>query len=154
MSVAANGFIRIEDALRDAFSFKFMNGAARLSTLRIRHDKLRFAASRNTQFRILIDVTKSMTRYGDGLFPVTDERGNPLDHNGFTEYGSIQDGTDRSVRAGPHFLKVIFLYTGRICRNGGAFDSDSVFFVASADSMVTSSSVSSRCFIPDHSIHS
>ena len=60
-----------------------------------------------------------MTGDGDRFLPCADRGLNSLHHNRSTEYGSVQDRTDRSIGAFPHFLQMIFAHAGRIGGNGG-----------------------------------
>ena len=69
-----------------------------------------------------------MTCNRDRLLPSADTRLDPFHHNRSTEYRTIKNGADRSVRALPHFLQVIFTHTGAVGSDGGTLYGNAVFF--------------------------
>src|SRR5699024_12051329 len=69
-------------------------------------DKLCLSFSRDFHFRSFIHIPVSMSCNGDRFFPVSDARLNSFYDNRCTEYGSIQNRTDRPVRALPHLFQI------------------------------------------------
>ena len=69
-----------------------------------------------------------MSSDDDGLFPSRDEPWDILDDNRFSKHGSVENVSDGSIGAFPHFLKLELLNSGLIGGDGGAFNSDFALF--------------------------
>ena len=114
---AADGLIRIMNSLDHARSFKVMNRFTDFRTILCGINKLCLSFTGNLDFNILIYIPIGMSCNGDGLRPVLYIRNDSLYQNRRTEYGSVQNRADRSVRTLPHFLQMIFGHSGCIRRN-------------------------------------
>ena len=89
--------------------------------------QLRSPRSGHLDFCILIYISIRMPCQCNGLFPVSYTGFNPLYHNRGTKYGSIQNSSDSSVGAFPHFLQIIFCHSCCIGSNGSTFYCHTIF---------------------------
>ena len=99
-----NGLVQIVHALNDTFSVKIMYELFCLTSVLGRIHKLHFTRTRYLHFRSLINITICMPCNGDRFLPVFHARLNSLYNDRRTEYCSVEDCTDCSIRAFPHLF--------------------------------------------------
>ena len=121
------GVIQIVHALNDTGAGEVVDQLSCLGAVLSRINQLCFSRSRNAHFCIFIDISVCMTGNRDRFFPVAHARLDAFYDNRGTENGSVEHGTDRSVRALPHFFQIVLGHTRCIRRNGGTFDCYTVF---------------------------
>ena len=121
------GIIQIVHTLNDTSAGEVVNQFSCLGAILSRINQLCFSRSRNAHFCIFIDISVCMTGNRDRFFPVAHARLDAFYDNRGTENGSVEHGTDRSVRALPHFFQIVLGHTRCIRRNGGTFDCYTVF---------------------------
>ena len=92
---------------RDTVAVELKYRLALSSSVRISDYEVCSCRSLNTELRIPVNITVSMSCYGDGLFPAGYERSDAFYQDGCPEYGTVKDRPDRSVRALPHRVQVI-----------------------------------------------
>ena len=109
-------------------AFKIIDGFAHLLALCIGNDQLCLSALRGTKLRRLIDIAIGMTRDGDRLFPVFDHGADAVYEDRRAEHCAVENCANRSVRAFPHLMQVIFAHALCVRRDGGALHADTVFF--------------------------
>lgn len=72
-------------------------------------------------------ITKCMSSNNDWLYPAWNESGDVWDNDGLTEYCTIKDISNCTVRAFPHLSQIKFFYTFSIRSNSCALDSYFMF---------------------------
>ena len=115
------------DSLNYARPFKIMDRFTDFRAVLCRINKLCLSFARNLNFNVLINIPVSMPCNSNRLCPVLYIRDDSLYQNRCTEYGSVQDRTDRSVGTLPHFLQMIFCHSGCIRCDGCTFYGNPVF---------------------------
>ena len=116
------------DSLDNTASCKLMDQFSCLCSVLCCKHQFCFSRSRHLDFCILIDITIGMTCQCDRLLPVSDTGLDSLYYDGRTEYSSIKDRTDRTIRTLPHLLQIIFCHSGCIWCNGRTFNSHTILF--------------------------
>ena len=124
---ACDRFVCIVHTLDHARTFKIVDQLYLLATILCSKDKLCFSCARYFDFGIFINITVSMSCQCDRLFPVSDTWLDAFYYDRCTENSSVKCCTDRSVRALPHFLQIIFCHTSSIRCDRCAFDSNAIF---------------------------
>ena len=128
MCKGANGIILVVASLQNARALKIINRLAEgLIPLFIGKNELCLSLGGNAILGCLIDITVSVTRNGDRLFPIANGRTNRINENGSAENGTVENGTDSSVRALPHLGEIIFFYTLLVGRDGCTLYCNAVF---------------------------
>ena len=89
--------------------------------------QLRLTIGTHLHFRVFVNVAVSVTGDGDRLLPGGNKGGDALYYNRRAEYGAIQNRTDGTVGGFPHLLQMVFIHSGGIGRDGGAFHRHAVF---------------------------
>ena len=87
-------------------------------------DELDLARSRDLHLRIAVDIAVGMSGQSDRRFPAFDRGLDSLYQNRSTENGTVERGTDRSVRTLPHLLEIVFFHACGIRCDCRAFDTD------------------------------
>ena len=123
-----NRCICIMYPLQDACPLKLMNRFLHHGTIFCRKDKFSLSGFRHFDFHIFINIPICMAGNGNRFLPISDTRFDSLHNDRRTEYGSVQYGTDCSVRAFPHFLQMIFRHPGSIRGNRGTFYGNTILF--------------------------
>ena len=90
-------------ALDDAGILEIMYGFPGFLPVLIGENKLGLTGAFDFHFHVFIYIAVGMAGDGDGLFPVPDTGFNSLYNDGRPEYGAVQNGTDGSVGAFPHW---------------------------------------------------
>ena len=124
----ADGPVRVVDPLDDPGILEVHNGPADHLPVRSGDHQFRLGRALHPDFRVLVNVPVGVPGNGNGLFPGRDQRPDALHHNGLPEHRPVQNGPDGAVGAGPHLFQAIFLYPGRIGRNGGTFHRHPILF--------------------------
>ena len=89
--------------------------------------QLRLTIGTHLHFRVFVNVAVSVTGDGDRLLPGGNKGGDALYYNRRAEYGAIQNRTDGTVGGFPHLLQMVFIHSGGIGGDGGAFHRHAVF---------------------------
>ena len=106
--------VDIVHPLHDPRAVKFMDQFSRLFPCFIRIYQLYLTGSRNLHLGTLVYVPISMSCDRNRLLPVTNAGLDSFDNDRRPEYRSIQDSTDRPIRALPHFFQIILRHTRRV----------------------------------------
>ena len=112
--------------LNDSRSLELMYEYRLCSTIFSCINKLYLTCSRDFHLACLINITIGMTCNSDRLLPVTNARSDTFYLNRCTENSSVKDCSDSAVRALPHFLQIILLYTSSIWCYGCTLNGNSV----------------------------
>ena len=113
--------------LNNTRSLEFMNRLFHNGSIFSGKHQFCFSRTRNLHLYCFIDIPISMSCNRDWLFPGTDIWLNPFYDDRCTENRTIQNCTNRSIWALPHFFQMIFLHTGCIRCDSGTLYSDSIF---------------------------
>ena len=124
---ACDGSLCVVHSLEHAGSFKLMNQLSCLCTVLGSKYQLCFPWTACFQLYRLIHVPIRMPCQRNRFLPVFHTRLNPFDNNRGTEHRTVQDCTDGSIRALPHFLQIILCHTGSIRCNRRTFHCNAVF---------------------------
>ena len=81
----------------------------------------------STKFHALVYIAVSMTGDGNRLLPVLYTRVDAWDGDRSTEYGTVHDATDSSIRALPHFVEFILVHTLCIRSDSSTLHSHTIF---------------------------
>ena len=114
-------------ALCHARSFEIKDQFFCLGSVFCGIDQFHFSRSRNFHLGIFIYITVCMSCDGDWFFPVLYARFDAFYNNRSTEYGSVEDRTDGSIRAFPHFFQIVLGHTCSVWSDGSTFDCNTVF---------------------------
>ena len=109
------------DSLNNSGAFKFMDCFFHDAAILACKYKFSLTGTRNFDFNILIHITISMSCNNNRLLPVLYKRFYAFNNNRSTEYCTVKNSTDCSVRTLPHLLKVIFCHSRRIRCDCGTF---------------------------------
>ena len=107
---------------------KAVDQLAALVAVLICHTQLSLGAFFNDHFGVLVYVAVSVTGDADGLCPCRNVGSDALDEDRLTEYRTVEDRSDRTVRAFPHFFEVVLVHTRRVRGDGRALDRYAVLF--------------------------
>ena len=121
------GIVQVVHATENTCSVKMLNQFLTFFSVLALKYKICISWFINIKFCIFIDVTICVTCKCDRFYPVLYTWLNSFYHNRSTEYGSVQDGTDRSIRTLVHFFQIILFHSGCIGCDGGTFYCNSVF---------------------------
>ena len=102
------------DSLSNPWSVIFVDKFFDLCSIISCIHKLYLSRSRNLDFCIFIYITISMSCNGNWLFPIFNAWLDSFYNDRCTEYSSIQNCTDGTIRAFPHFLQIILWHTRSI----------------------------------------
>ena len=114
-------------ALCHARSFEIKDQFFCLGSVFCGIDQFHFSRSRNFHLGIFIYITVCMSCDGDWFFPVLYARFDAFYNNRSTEYSSVEDRTDGSIRAFPHFFQIVLGHTCGVWSDGSTFDCNTVF---------------------------
>ena len=90
-------------------------------------NKLYFTRFVNVHLCVLVNISICVTCKSDRFLPVAYAWLDSLYYDRSTEYSSVQDRTDRSVRALVHFLEVVFFHTCVVWSDGRTFNCNTIF---------------------------
>ena len=127
VSKAADTLISIVHALDNSGAIERMNlYLLLLATLTLEHE---FGCTWliSTKFHALVYIAVSMTGDGNRLLPVLYTRVDTWDGDRSTEYGTVHDATDSSIRALPHFVEFILVHTLCIRSDSSTLHSHTIF---------------------------
>ena len=124
---AFNGLADIVHPLGYPRACELMYQFSGLGSILCRIDKFYLSCAGNLHLCILVYISIRMSRNRNRFLPVLHARLNPFYHDGGTKYCTVQDCTDRSVRALPHFFQIILIHPCRIWGDRGAFYGNLIF---------------------------
>ena len=113
--------------LNNARSIKLVNQFTCLFTGFIGINKFRLACCRNLHLCCLINITICMSGNSNWFLPCSDCWFNTFHNDWRTENSTIKNGTDRTIRALPHFFQIVFFHTSSVRCDCCTFDSNTVF---------------------------
>jgi hypothetical protein len=104
--------ILVVDALEDTRALEVINCLVeQLLAVLVSEYELACTLLRNSVLCSLVEVAVSVTCNCDRLCPVLDYWLDAVDRDRSTEYCTVEDGSDSSVRALPHLMEMILVHT-------------------------------------------
>ena len=122
-----DGCIQVMHSLKDTCTFIMMDQFLFLLTVLTLKQQIGISRSVNIHFCILIYISISVTGNGNGFLPVLYAWLDSLYYNRGTEHGSIQNGTDGTIRTFVHFFQCVLFHSGFIGSDGCTFYSNAIF---------------------------
>ena len=86
------------------------------------------ARTRNDEISGTVLIAERMTAYDDWFGPARHKARNIATQDGLTEHRTAENVTNCAIRRAPHLLEAEFLDPRFVGRDGGAFDTDAMFF--------------------------
>ena len=123
-----NRIVKIMHTLRNSCTCKIMYQSSCLRSILRSINKFYLSRSRNHHLCVFVHITICMTCQCNRFFPVLDTWLNSFDNNRCTENRTVQNRTDGSIRAFPHFFEVVLLHTCCIWSNCCTFYCNTIFF--------------------------
>ena len=105
-------------ALYDTSAIKLMHQLSGLASVFSGVYQFYLSCPRDLHFRSFVYIPIGMSCNRDRLFPVFHAGFDPLYYDRRTENSSVQNGTDCSVGAFPHFFQIVLRHAGSVRRDG------------------------------------